>query len=133
MLAMTESEQLATFAIVASSAVLLLLIWLLGGMPGRIAKQRGHHNAAAIRILGWCGVFTLGLLWAIALVWAYTTPAVVAIETSRQAIPPDRYRVMGLDYAGKKLIVRVSAPSAEEARSRASRKLAEVHKVEPLA
>lgn len=55
-------------------AVTIWLIVLLGSMPGKIAKQRGHPQADAIRILGWVGVFTLGIAWFVALVWAYTRP-----------------------------------------------------------
>jgi hypothetical protein len=55
----------------------LLLIWLyveLGSFPGKKARERGHPQADAINILGWIGPFLAGVGWAIALVWAYTTP-----------------------------------------------------------
>lgn len=55
----------------------LLLIWLyveLASFPGKKARERGHPQADAINILGWIGPFLAGAGWAIALVWAYTTP-----------------------------------------------------------
>ncbi len=55
----------------------LLLIWLyveLASFPGKKAKERNHPQADAINILGWIGPFLAGAGWAVALVWAYTTP-----------------------------------------------------------
>lgn len=64
-----------------SLAVLIILftaavvIWvLLGMMPGRIAKNRNHPHADAIRVCGWWGVLTMGLLLPIAYIWAYSNP-----------------------------------------------------------
>ena len=56
--------------IVAAVGVLVLL----GMMPGRIAKQRGHPQADAINVCGWCGLITLGILLPVAWIWAYTNP-----------------------------------------------------------
>ena len=62
---------------VYGSAGVAVIVWfvvivLLGGLPGRIAKQRGHPQQDAIRICGWVGWFTLGIFWLIALIWAHT-------------------------------------------------------------
>ncbi len=51
------------------------LAWQLGALPGRIARKRGHPQADAITACGWLGLITLGLLWPIAFVWAYTRSA----------------------------------------------------------
>jgi len=55
-------------------AFVIVLIVKLGPLPGKIARERGHPQADAIKVLGWIGVITLGLAWPIALVWAYTRP-----------------------------------------------------------
>ncbi|MBU0640082.1 MAG: DUF3302 domain-containing protein [Planctomycetes bacterium] len=56
-------------------AAFVFLVLLLGGLPGSIARSRGHQNASAIRLCGWIGMlFTLGVFWFVALVWAYTQP-----------------------------------------------------------
>ena len=47
----------------------------LASLPGKIAADRGHPQAAAIRVAGWLGLLTMGLLFPIALIWAYTRPA----------------------------------------------------------
>ena len=62
------------FSLVVIGILVGAVIWLivvLGTMPGRIARERGHHQADAINGLGWIGVITFGLAWPLALVWAY--------------------------------------------------------------
>ncbi len=65
------------FALVVMGVLVAVVIWLvvlLGPLPGKIAAERGHRQADAIRVLGWIGLATLGAAWFVALVWAYTTP-----------------------------------------------------------
>ena len=49
----------------------VVFVVMLGGLPGMIATKRGHPQADAIRVCGWMGLLTLGILWPVALVWAY--------------------------------------------------------------
>ena len=68
-----------TFVVIAVLiAAGLYLAFVLGELPGKIAAQRQHPQAEAIRIAGWLGLITLGLLWPFALIWAYTRPSVSA-------------------------------------------------------
>jgi hypothetical protein len=46
------------------------LVWL-AMLPGKIAAQREHPQADAIRVAGWLGIAT-GIVWMVALIWAYT-------------------------------------------------------------
>jgi Protein of unknown function (DUF3302) len=63
-----------TFAIVIGLVVALIwAVFKLGGLPGRIAAERGHPQASAIAVCGWLGLIVF-VLWPIALVWAYTAP-----------------------------------------------------------
>lgn len=56
-------------------AAIVLVIWL-GDLPGEIAKQRNHPQVPAIRAMGWFGLlFTGGIVWILAIVWAYFDPA----------------------------------------------------------
>lgn len=48
-------------------------LYILGSLPGRIARERGHSHAAAITICGWLGLLTF-VLWPVALMLAYVTP-----------------------------------------------------------
>ena len=60
-------------AVILAAAVVIVVT--LGSLPGQIAQKRGHPQAAAINVASWLGVATLGLLWPLALVWAFTKPA----------------------------------------------------------
>jgi membrane-bound acyltransferase YfiQ involved in biofilm formation len=64
----------ALIILIVIAAFLVYVVFALGGLPGRIARQRNHPQADAIRIMGWLGLLTLGAVWAVALVWAYITP-----------------------------------------------------------
>lgn len=67
---------------------------LLGSLPGKIAADRGHPQAEAIRVTGWLGLLTMGLFFPIALVWAYTKPsASQEVAKLRQEIDDLRGRV----------------------------------------
>jgi hypothetical protein len=57
------------FAVLLGTIVLLCV--LLGGLPGRIARKRGHPQAAAVNAAAWISLVTLGALWPIAFVWAF--------------------------------------------------------------
>jgi hypothetical protein len=65
---------LALLVLIFVAAFVVYLVFVLGGLPGRIAKQRNHPQADAIRITGWLGLLSGGIVWAAALVWAYMTP-----------------------------------------------------------
>ena len=49
------------------------VLFKLGGLPGAIAKARGHPQAAAINVCGWMGIITI-VMWPIAMVWAHFSP-----------------------------------------------------------
>jgi len=57
------------FAVLLGTAVLLIV--LLGSLPGKIARKRGHPQAAAVNAAAWISLITLGALWPIAFVWAF--------------------------------------------------------------
>ena len=56
--------------------LLLLGFFLTVGVclvPWIIAKSRGHKNSLAILICSIAGIFTFGILWVVALIWAFTS------------------------------------------------------------
>ncbi len=55
------------------TAVVVIIV-VLGGLPGRIATTRNHPQATAIKAAGWISLITLGALWPIAFVWAFVQP-----------------------------------------------------------
>jgi len=52
----------------------LYVVVRLGALPGQIAKRREHPQADAIQVAGWLGILTMGLLWPLALIWAFGHP-----------------------------------------------------------
>jgi hypothetical protein len=65
------------FALIVMGILVAVAIWLvvlLGPLPGKIAAERGHPQADAVRVLGWVGLITMGAAWPVALVWAYYKP-----------------------------------------------------------
>ena len=60
--------------IILATLVLTVVVALvvLGGLPGKVARKRQHVQADAIAVAGWLGILTLGALWPLALIWAYT-------------------------------------------------------------
>jgi hypothetical protein len=63
-----------TFAIIFGfSIVAVTALYKLGGLPGRVARSRGHPRAAVISACGWLGLLVF-VLWPIALLWARKTP-----------------------------------------------------------
>jgi hypothetical protein len=65
----------ATFVVFAVLITLVVVIIVsLGQLPGRIARRRGHPQAAAVSVAGWIGLATGGVLWPLALIWAFLVP-----------------------------------------------------------
>jgi len=55
-------------------ATVVVLIVLVGSLPGKIAASRNHPYATAIAAAGWISLATLGALWPIAFIWAFIPP-----------------------------------------------------------
>jgi uncharacterized BrkB/YihY/UPF0761 family membrane protein len=80
-------------AVLLATAVVIVVF--LGSLPGKIAAQRGHPQAAAVNVASWLGVATLGFLWPVALIWAFLkTPTVLkpAESASVWAQSPKEFR-----------------------------------------
>jgi hypothetical protein len=60
------------FGILIAAAI--FVVAKLGSLPGKLARQRGHPQADAINVAGWLGLFTAGVIWVIAMIWAFTKP-----------------------------------------------------------
>ena len=56
-------------------AAAIIGIWLfLAMLPGKTARKRNHPQADAINVCGWVGAIAGGVIWPVAIVWAYTNP-----------------------------------------------------------
>lgn len=69
---MMDFLQLFALFVLIILVVTAIGLWLwLAVLPGRIAKERSHSQAEAVRICGYWGAITLGILMPLAFVWAY--------------------------------------------------------------
>ena len=48
----------------------IVIVAVMGSLPGRIARNRHHPHADAVTVAGWISLLVLPL-WPLALVWAY--------------------------------------------------------------
>jgi len=75
----------------------LYLAFVLGELPGKIAAQREHPQADAIRVAGWIGLLTLGVLWPFALVWAFVRPRASDDAALRESLEQLGERVTAME------------------------------------
>jgi len=61
----------AWFVMATVFMVIVALIVMLGSLPANIAKHRQHPHVDAINAASWLGLALGGILWPIALVWAF--------------------------------------------------------------
>ncbi len=48
---------------------------VLASLPGKMAEKNNHPQAAAINMAGWLGlIFTAGIAWIVAMIWAQIKP-----------------------------------------------------------
>lgn len=66
------------FLLIGLIAVFSLLMWLLG-LPGRIAIQRRHPHAEAVKIMGYAGGLAI-VPWIHAFIWAFHDSATVDVR-----------------------------------------------------
>lgn len=74
--------------IVSLIVVIVVGIIELHELPGKIAEDRGHPQAEAIRICSLLGLLIFPF-WMIALLWAYTKPVLLPIALDQGATTTD--------------------------------------------
>jgi hypothetical protein len=62
------------------------------GLPGRIAKRRGHPHADAVELMGWLGVLG-GVSWISALIWSVHDSLTVDIRRTPEG---EREHIRGI-------------------------------------
>ena len=68
------ADYISIFVLLFVPALLIYLFWMVHIMPEKIAYQRGHPQADAIKTLCLLSLVFGGLLWPIAWLWAYSKP-----------------------------------------------------------
>ena len=78
---MSGLDLFAWIVLIIVLAVSVLVIWLMGSLPGHVARRRGHPWAEAVGIAGWITLIFGFVLWPIAMIWAYVdVPAKRIVE-----------------------------------------------------
>ena len=73
---MTGIDYFSWFVLIVIIVSIVVLFIALARLPGQMAMKRGHPHAEAINVAGWLGLLlTLGVVWALAMVWAFIEPA----------------------------------------------------------
>lgn len=58
---------------------------ILAVLPGKIAKRRKHAHADAVNVAGWVGAIGFGVIWPLALIWAFISPG----SQTSQGVEPE--------------------------------------------
>lgn len=84
------------FVVIIVSAVAVFVA--LAQLPGKTARERNHPQAEAINIASWLGLLlTLGVVWALAMVWSRMVPLSVAGNVDSDELQRLRARVAELE------------------------------------
>lgn len=90
------ADIMAWVVLVIAPAVAIAVFWMVHILPEKIAEQRHHPQAGAIKTLCLLSLFFGGLLWPLAWLWAYSRPVlykmaygtdVVVHEASKEGSP----------------------------------------------
>lgn len=68
---MSGLDVFAWIVLIILLAVAVLAIWLMGSLPGHVARRRAHPYAEAVEVAGWVTLLFGFVLWPVALIWAY--------------------------------------------------------------
>ena len=70
---MSVLDIIALLLLVMITLLIGVLFWYLGGLPGRVAKERHHPNEQAVAVGGWATLILGGIGWPFVLMWAYAS------------------------------------------------------------
>lgn len=82
----TAAEVVSWLALVVAPITLISLFWLVHILPEKIAEKRKHPQAKAIQMLCLLSLAFGGLLWPIALLWAYSKPVLYKMAYGTEAV-----------------------------------------------
>lgn len=66
----------------------ILVIWKIHEIPEKLAEKRHHYNVEAVKFLSWVGLFTGGLLFPLAFVYAVMKPVSIQVTSKEEVKPP---------------------------------------------
>ncbi len=66
-------------------ATVAIIVAVLGGLPGKVARQRQHPQTEAIQLASWLALIFGFALWPVVLVWAYVRPVARPVESTGES------------------------------------------------
>ena len=89
-----------TFLTLFLIAIIVMACWIwLAGLPGRIAIERKHPEAEAVKLLGYAGLLPTIYPWIQAFIWAFKPSDIVDIRRfpaeEAKAVDEDIARLKG--------------------------------------
>jgi CBS domain containing-hemolysin-like protein len=83
------ADILAWVVLFAAPVIAITVFWLVHILPERIAEQRHHPQAPAIKTLCLLSLFFGGLLWPLAWLWAYSQPVLYKMAYGVDKVKPE--------------------------------------------
>jgi CBS domain containing-hemolysin-like protein len=83
------ADILAWVVLVIAPAIAITVFWLVHILPEKIAEQRHHPQAPAIKTLCMLSLFFGGLLWPLAWLWAYSKPVLYKMAYGSDTVQPE--------------------------------------------
>jgi cytochrome bd-type quinol oxidase subunit 2 len=82
------ADIMAWVVLVIAPAVAIAVFWMVHILPEKIAEQRHHPQASAIKTLCLLSLFFGGLLWPLAWLWAYSKPVLYKMAYGTDVVDP---------------------------------------------
>ncbi len=115
---MSGIDIFAWVVLVVMIVTVLVIVAVLGLMPGKVARKREHPQAEAINVASWLALIFGFAAWPFVLVWAYMRPLAQPLHPGYQEAPNAEREAL--------LAERETAKATREAEEEARRK-AEKH------
>ncbi|HEX2493652.1 MAG TPA: DUF3302 domain-containing protein [Steroidobacter sp.] len=80
---------LAWIVLIVAPAIAIAVFWIVHILPERIAENRHHPQAKAIKTLCLLSLFFGGMLWPLAWLWAYSKPVFYKIAYGEDIAKPE--------------------------------------------
>lgn len=84
----TVANVLAWIVLIVAPIIIIALFWIVHILPEKIAEQRHHPQASAIKTLCLLSLFFGGMLWPLAWLWAYSKPVLYKLAYGTDTAGP---------------------------------------------
>jgi CBS domain containing-hemolysin-like protein len=107
------ADILAWVVLVIAPVIAITVFWLVHILPERIAEQRHHPQAPAIKTLCLLSLFFGGMLWPIAWLWAYSRPVLYKMAYGTDTVKPEHEEEAPAATSAPPTVTEVASSAAE--------------------